>query len=121
MALGGKRPGAGRKKGKANLEHEVMRAFIREKVIAEKEELIDSQLQKARGCWALDKKDGTGDKIYEIPPDPNAFKVLMEHGFGKPRQDVDITSGGKSLAEPRPEQLERFARRHAQPLDRPNG
>lgn len=100
MPKGGPQPGSGRPKGKKNrstIEAEEFRAFIRQEIEKEKGDIIKSQIDAAKGFWALDKKEDTGDRIYEVPPNPAAFKNLMEHGFGKPRQDVDVTTGGESL------------------------
>ncbi len=37
--------------------------------------------------------------VYEKEPNVPAAKLLMEYGFGKPKESVDITTDGKSLVQ----------------------
>ena len=53
MPRGGKRPGAGRKKGPQTLEKEAMRALLRERVYHEMAPLVDAQIANAKGIKYL--------------------------------------------------------------------
>lgn len=59
--------------------------------------ILESMHEKARGVAIIDKKDDTGERIFDLPPDPVAAKLLIEHAIGKPPEALDITSGGEKL------------------------
>lgn len=114
MALGGARPNSGRKVGsktKKTLEKLLARDRIREFVTANLDPILEAMKEKALGVTVVDKKDPTGVRVYDLPPDPNAAKLLFEHGIGKPQENLDLTTKGRPLATP--EQIIRFAKRHA--------
>lgn len=77
--LGGARPGAGRKKGFAGLAAERTRIKVAEMVEAEIVPLTLAQIEKA--------KKG----------DTQAFKELLDRGFGKVKDSVDLTTDGEKL------------------------
>ena len=84
----------GPKKGavyEKNKDAEQIRLFFRQRISEEKEALVNAMVDKAKGCAIIDKKDDTGERIYDLPPDPQAFKALMEHGIGKPPQPIEGT------------------------------
>ena len=91
MALGGARTGAGRPKGRETLDKLEMRSYIRKKLVEEHGPLIESQLEKAKGVLAVEWTEKLGENVYKTLPDPGAFKILMDHGFGKPLAAVEIT------------------------------
>lgn len=116
MALGGKRPGAGRPKGKVTLEKEEARAFLREMVIANLGPLVESQLANARGLKYLiarDKKSGkfrrlgeadaalAGDsdsevvEVWEKDPNVSAFTDLLNRTLDKPTEHVEMDANLK--------------------------
>lgn len=79
MALGGARPGAGRKKGSGashNLEAAKAKQRIVERVNAIVDELVNVLVEKAR------KKDIM------------AVKELLDRAYGKPHQSMDIAHSG---------------------------
>lgn len=82
MAAGGKREGAGRKKGFPALQAEAMRKFIAEKLIPANEPIINKAIEQAEA----------GDKA--------ARDFLYDRAYGKPNQAVDVTSEGKALPTP---------------------
>jgi hypothetical protein len=79
MARGGKRQGAGRKKGQAALAAEEYRKFIVEEVRKNKKEIVAAQITKA--------KQG----------DTQAFKELNDRALGKAPQGIDLTSKGEQI------------------------
>lgn len=98
MPGGGRQPGAGRPKGmknKSTIETEAFRAYLRQKISEAAEELIEAMVTKAKGCAIIDKKDDTGERIYDLPPDPQAFKVLMDYSHGK-KNDVKVEGPGEN-------------------------
>lgn len=78
-AKGGKREGAGRPKGLRNKRTEKVKEII--------DRVVDF--------------DVVFKKMYELAtgpkPDAYAAKLLLEYGFGKPNQSIDITSGDKEI------------------------
>jgi hypothetical protein len=66
MALGGKRPGAGRKKAQHTIQSEALKAYLIAEVIKEKEPIVKALILKAK----------TGD----VP----ALKEVFERVLGKP-------------------------------------
>lgn len=79
MALGGKRPGAGRKKGFAALAAERTRAKVAEMVEQEIVPMTAAQIEQA-------KKGNT-----------HAFKELLDRGFGKVKENFDLTTDGEKI------------------------
>jgi hypothetical protein len=73
MAKGGKRVGAGRKKGLSSMLSEAAHDYIAKRVVEEQEPLIQAQLKKAK----------KGDTF--------AFNALYDRGFGRPKQTSDVT------------------------------
>jgi hypothetical protein len=84
MAQGGKRAGAGKPKGyKAphTLEASVARARMVERISARTDELVDKLFERA-----LDEK---GDTV--------AIKELLDRGYGKPQQAMELSNPDGSL------------------------
>lgn len=79
---GGKRPGAGRKKGFAALESEKARLMIAEKLAKQFAPIVDKAIE--------DAKRG----------DATARAWLTDRAYGKPNQAVDHTTLGKELPTP---------------------
>jgi len=72
MALGGARPGAGRKKGFAAIQSEKLREFLVEQVLKEKGPIIKALVEKA--------KSG----------DTQAIKEVLERTIGKVKDQGDL-------------------------------
>lgn len=112
MARGGKRPGAGRKKGSKapkTADKEAMREFVRQRVAATLGPLIDAQLANATGLKYLitrDKKTGKFIRVteamarlkqamatteetvevWEKDPSVQAFTDLLNRAMDKPKE-----------------------------------
>jgi hypothetical protein len=84
---GGKRMGAGRKRGGKNatsLEKERVLNLVKQKIMERAEALLDAQFSLA-----------IGDKTRE--PNNNAIDSLLNRAFGKASQSIDLTSIGKPI------------------------
>jgi len=107
MGRGGKRAGAGRKKGPATLEKEAAREVVRALVFAHLEPLVNAQITNAQGLKYLvvrDKKTGkflrVGEaraamqgesdeetiEVWEKDPQVQAFTDLMNRALDKPAE-----------------------------------
>lgn len=73
MTLGGKRKGAGRKKGLPALEAEQARIMIAEKLKTQFEPIVDKAIEQA--------KEGNKD----------ARDWITNRAYGKPKESVDIS------------------------------
>lgn len=97
MPLGGKRPGAGRKKGKQSLEKEAAKKVVYDFVVENLKPILNGLLERAVGVRAIKYNKKGEEIIYSIPPDPFAGKTLLEQGVGKPPESIDHTSGGEKM------------------------
>lgn len=80
MSLGGKREGAGRKKGFAALEAERQRVMVAEKLVTEFEPIVDKAIAQA--------KEGFKD----------AREWLTEQAYGKVKSSLELSGpNGKDL------------------------
>jgi hypothetical protein len=102
MGLRGPKKGV---KYRCTVEKERIRDAIRSIVEREVREMVERQIDRAKGCAIIDKKDDTGERIYDLPPDPAAFKTLIEQAIGKAPQALDITSDGDRLGFLTPEDV----------------
>lgn len=93
MPRGGKREGAGKPKGRkdnATIAREMMREVLREMVKENLDSMVRAQIEKSNGVL-VQKVEAGVQKIYSIPPDPQAFKNLIEQSVGKPTQSIEGT------------------------------
>jgi len=79
---GGRREGAGRKKGEATILAEKLKDAIAKKVMDRVDELVDPLLERV-------VQDG----------DVSAFNALMDRGFGRPTQQVEMDVETRKLIE----------------------
>lgn len=114
MPRGGKRQGAGRKKGPQTLEKEAMREMVRERVATKLLPLVDAQISNALGIHYLVVRDKASGKflrvgkgraeklnpdeeqieIWEKDPAVQAFTDLLNRTIDKPKeqpQEVTVT------------------------------
>lgn len=72
MTRGGKRTGAGRKKGVASIKAEEARKYLSERVASELEEILTGQLELAKGAYSEVNTDEGFRRIYRRLPDSKA-------------------------------------------------
>ncbi len=120
MQRGGKRPGAGRPKGKQTLEKEALREIVRRRVARELKPLLDAQISNAKGLKYLvvrqkttgkflrvteamarvrqgaEDEDGTETiEVWEKDPSVQAFTDLLNRAIDKPKeQEQEIKLSG---------------------------
>lgn len=115
MPRGGKRPGAGRKKGykePQTLERAAAREALRQMVFAHQRPMIEAHIANAIGIKHLmlrDPKTGKFERvkdeegidralksegeaiwIYTKDPSPHSFQYLLDQAMDKPTQHVDV-------------------------------
>src|SRR4051795_405957 len=85
---GGARPGAGRKRKMAKFETQIQKA---ESAIADRLPwLVDKAMELAEGVY-VEKPGLTGPIVYQLPPDMNAIKYLVDRIMGKPTERRELT------------------------------
>ena len=92
MAWGGKRPGAGKPKGKRTLKtlnREAMRKRLEERVAQELDPILDAQLELAK-VVLIQKTTPEGERIYREKPDHNAAKTLIDQSIGRAPETIDV-------------------------------
>ena len=91
MAQGGRREGAGRKKGSKTLLAEKMREKLVERVNKEFTPIINGQIEKAKGIY-YEKITSEGDiKIYKKEPDNKAAEYLLNQSIGRPKETMELS------------------------------
>lgn len=76
MPRGGKRPGAGRKKGSKVIDKEMARELLRLKVVEHFGPLIEAQIANARGLKYLMVRDKKGGKFRRLASEPKPGEVI---------------------------------------------
>lgn len=85
---GGARPGAGRKRKSEKFGGQIEKA---EGMIADRLPwLVDKAFELAEGV-TVQKPGLTGPVIYQLPPDINAIKYLVDRIMGKPTDRRELT------------------------------
>jgi hypothetical protein len=117
MPRGGKRPGAGRKKGTKGLDKEAARARLRELVMASLDPMVEAQVAHAKGIkYLMTREGGTGKwikvteamagnlgpdvlvEVWEKDPSIQAFTDLLNRTIDKPIEQVQQeVSGGLTV------------------------
>lgn len=95
MAKGGKREGAGRKKGYKAIEVEKAREYLVARVVADLEPIVSAQIDLAKGIRLVDEKGN----VYQKAPDKDAAKYLLDHTVGKAKEKLDVQHSGLSLTD----------------------
>lgn len=120
MAKGGKRPGAGRKKGtklQGTLDKLMAREFVRQRVTAALGPMIDSQIANALGVKYLVTRHKNSGKfirvteamarvklgkdeeiieVWEKDPSVQAFSDLVNRALDKPKeQEIEVKVSGE--------------------------
>ncbi len=105
MALGGKRPGAGRKKGvrlQRTIEREKAREYMIERIAQELAPIITAQIEAAKGVWREEVMDGEKVRIYQKAPDRQAGEYLLNQAAGRPKGSVDLNADMQIIFEDMP-------------------
>lgn len=100
MARGGKRPGAGRKKGNNALLSETIRAELVKRVHKEMAPLLDALLQAAKGLYVEKDVRIGGEwvtRVYLEKPDIQAGKYLLDQAIGRPKETTETEVELKGL------------------------
>lgn len=58
-------------------------------------QLIEAMFERAIGTTALRETAGGTKRLYAVPPDLQAAKLLLEYGFGKPKESLEIEEANK--------------------------
>lgn len=121
MPRGGKREGAGRKKGQETLDKEAAREMVRQKVYAELGPLVDAQISNAKGIsYLVVRQKSTGKfmrvgelrarehnadlevvEVWEKDPSIMAFSDLLNRAIDKPKeqeQEIKLTGDADLIA-----------------------
>jgi hypothetical protein len=87
---GGKRIGAGRKKGLASIKAEEARKYMNERISSELEPIITSQIEMAKGMYYEVIDEEGVKKVYRNLPDPRAATYLLNQLVGKAKETMDM-------------------------------
>lgn len=93
----GKKTGGGSRKGKRNKSTQELKEILEREV--DFAVVIRKLLELVEGVEVQeDSKDGKGGTfIYTKEPSVPAAKLLLEYGFGKPKEYLDVTSDGEKI------------------------
>jgi hypothetical protein len=87
----------GRRKGRPNRSTIYIRELIDEAadlLTAEGrdalQQVIVAQMRKAIGIRAVRYEHGGQEVVYDVPPDTQAAKLILEHRFGRPKQAIEV-------------------------------
>ncbi len=92
---GGKRIGAGRKKGLASISAEKAREYTVKRIAEELEPLLTGQIELAKGLYTEieDEQEGI-KKVYQKAPDYRVGAFLLNQLIGKAKETSDINIEG---------------------------
>lgn len=96
---GGRRKGAGRKKGgknKSTILKDDVKAHAVEMIKYHVEDLIMAKLDLALGEYYYEQTDVVGKvKVYKAKPNGSDINDLLHYAIGKPTQPVDLDVSGR--------------------------
>lgn len=95
---GGKREGAGRKTGVPNKSNLEIKQLLDSEI--DFVTVVKRLMELVEGVTIQETRANGDEVVYTRPPDSAAAKILLEYRFGKPNQQVDITSDGKEIKLP---------------------
>ena len=92
---GGKRPGAGRKKGLASIKAEEARSYTVKRIAEELEPILSAQIELAKGAY-YEEIDGTEGvrRVYKSLPDSRVAAFLINQLIGRPKETAEIKVEG---------------------------
>ena len=94
---GGAREGAGRPVASSTLLAQKMKERFVERAHEDAEQLYDALQDSAKGHFIQVKTKEGETKVYKKSPDVTALKEIHDRVWGKPKQEVDLTSKGERL------------------------
>jgi hypothetical protein len=105
---GGKRIGAGRKKGLATVKAEEARNYVVKRIAEELGPILDGQIALAKGMY-YEEEDRDGLKqVYYKAPDSHVATFLINQLIGRPKETAEVKVEGafslRALFEMREEQ-----------------
>lgn len=87
---GGRRLGAGRKRGLASIKAEEARKYAVTRIAEELEPILTGQIELAKGSY-YETEDENGEKVvYRQLPDPRVAAFLLNQVIGKPKETMDM-------------------------------
>ncbi len=95
---GGKREGAGRKKGFASVKAEESRKYVARRIEEELEPILSGQIEMAKGIYT--NTDGNNTKVYKKLPDSKVAEYLLNQLIGRPRDFSEIKIEEKREIDP---------------------
>ncbi len=87
---GGKRLGAGRKKGLASVKAEEARKYMVDRIAAELEPILSAQIELAKGAYYETEDDQGKRTVYRKLPDPRISTYLLNQLVGRPKETLDM-------------------------------
>ena len=87
---GGKRLGAGRKKGLASIKAEEARKYMVDRVAGELEPILAAQIELAKGAYYETVDDNGKRIVYRKLPDARVSTYLLNQLVGRAKETVDM-------------------------------
>jgi hypothetical protein len=87
---GGKRLGAGRKKGMASIKAEEARKYMISRITEELEPILTGQIELAKGLYHETTDDEGKRRVYHQPPDSRVAAYLLNQLVGRPKETLDM-------------------------------
>ena len=92
---GGRRLGAGRKKGQSTIASERLRAKLIAAVEKEFPDIKTALFDSAKGHYILRRiGNNPKERVYRKSPTPEAMRIVIEQTMGRPMQPVDMQHSG---------------------------
>lgn len=85
--VGGKKKGS---KNKKTIEQELALEFLRARIREYWEELINIEIELAKGIWVERKIGKEIVKVYKKEPDSKTLEYLLSMVVGKPKETVEL-------------------------------
>lgn len=96
-SLGGKRKGAGRKKGMASVTAEAARAYMVKEIAKRMPALMKSHFALALGHYEERVVAGKRAIVYTVPPEQKAVQYLTDQAAGKAKESIEHSGSIKTL------------------------
>ena len=87
---GGKRDGAGRKRGLASIKAEEARKYVVQRVADELESILTAQIDMAKGIYHEVQNGQENIRVYQRLPDSKVAEYLINQAIGKPKEFTEL-------------------------------